>query len=67
MATLIAWIKKAYPYGRREAETDKADSGDEINEADAANRLKRNMNTTTVTLSKCPSAYKNGRTLGWTP
>lgn len=38
MATLIAWIKKACPCGRREVETeDKADSGDEINEADAAN------------------------------
>ncbi|KAK0707647.1 hypothetical protein B0H67DRAFT_685919 [Lasiosphaeris hirsuta] len=38
MATLIAWIKKACPCGRREVETeDKAGSGDEINEADAAN------------------------------
>ncbi|KAK0720979.1 hypothetical protein B0H67DRAFT_644164 [Lasiosphaeris hirsuta] len=38
MATLIAWIKKACPCGRREVKTeDKVDSGDEINEADAAN------------------------------
>jgi hypothetical protein len=38
MATLMAWIKKVCPCGRREVETeDKADSSDEINEADAAN------------------------------
>ncbi|KAK5651068.1 hypothetical protein OQA88_13716 [Cercophora sp. LCS_1] len=46
MATLIAWIKKACPCGRREVETEdeadsggeiNEDSGDEINEADAAN------------------------------